>query len=174
MSTVTLAEAKNYLNITTGDNDAKFQMFIDRAEAAIETQVGPLAVKSVTEWVDSYGLALWLSYLPVVSLTSVTSIEGTAVLTNQLTVLDGGRVEYTQRRYFTSRLYNVVYQAGWAVLPDDLKMAVLEMTGYLIQTQRGAGAMPSEGQPNFTPVSAYLFPPQVEQILASHRPANVG
>jgi hypothetical protein len=171
MSTVTPAEAREYLNISSGASDVKIQNFLDRAEAAIETQGIPLAVTARTEWVKGYGRTLWLSYSPVVSLTSVTSLEGVSITVGLLTVLDGGRVEYIRPGYFTSRLYSVVYQAGRATLPYDLKMAVLETTGSLMQSQRGTGAMPSEAQPGFTPV---MFPPQVEQILAPYRPPIVG
>ena len=174
MSVVTLAEAKTHLNITATTNDTELQAFIDRAEAALGQRVGPLGPISKTERVPGWRTVLRLSFTPVISLTTVTSVEGTQVPVGQLTALSGGRVEFTQVGYFPSRFYDVTYQAGRSTLPDDLKLAVLELVRHLWGTQRGGsvrpGSAPSDAMSNTIPGAAYLFPFRVEQLIAPHVP----
>lgn len=139
MSVVTLQDAKTHLGIDTDVADMNLQNFLNRVEAALSVRIGSLAPTQKSERVRGWRNVLQLRYTPVVSLTSVTSIEGLQLDVNLLTPMPGGRVEWKQFGYFASHLYDVVYQSGFATLPEDLKLGVLELVRLFWETgnQRG-------------------------------------
>lgn len=177
MSVVTLAEAKTHLDIATGTTtyDTEIQAFLNRAEGLIGKRVGPLEPTAKSERRPGYCTTLYLSHTPIVSVTSVTGIEGTTVDVNQLTTLSGGRLTFKQGGWFASRFYDVVYSAGYATLPDDLKEAVLEMVRDMWSTQLGGGAatigtFPSDALSNTLSESAHTLPTNVERLIALYVP----
>lgn len=177
MSVLTLPEVKTHLGIdaAVATFNTELTTFIARAESAISRPVGPLAPEEKTERVRGCDTVLYLSFPPIVSLTSVTAVDGVAVPAGQLTPTSGGRVEFTQAGSFPSRFYDVVYQSGWSTLPDDLKLAVLELVRHMFDTRRGGGAArtgsaQSERTSNTVPAAAYIFPWRVEQLLAPFLP----
>jgi hypothetical protein len=177
MSAVSLTEAKAHLNIAANLQDEELQSFLDRAEAAIGQRVGPVGSVSIEdERVRGYCAVLRLAKAPIISLTSVVPVgSGGAVDVTQLTPLSGGRVVFLQGGIFTARFYDVTYTAGRAVVPDDLKLAVLELVRHLFDTQRSGGAArigsaANETVANTIPGAAYMFPFRVEQLLAPYVP----
>jgi len=169
MSVVTVPETKTHLNITVATYDAELQSFLDRAEAALAKRVGPLSSTAKTERVRGWCTVLRLSHTPIISITSVTAIEGTAVATSQLTTMPGGRVEFTQGGYFASRFYDVAYQAGRTTLDEDLKLTVLELVRLLWTTQRGSRGRPGSEVPAEA-VGDGLLSRWVDQLTIGHRP----
>lgn len=169
MSVVLLSEAKAHLNIAAATYDAELQTFIDRAEAAITRKVGPLTAVATTKRVRGGTSALALPVLPAITLTSVTPADSTAItLTDLYLDTDAGVVTYNSGAVFAARYYTVVYSAGRAACPDDLKLAVLELVRHFWETQRGGGGRPG-GRPS-EPVSgaAYLFPFRVQELIEAH------
>lgn len=164
MSVVTLAQAKSHLNITVATFDSELQSMLDSCEAALVKKVGPLASTATTVDVEG-GRCLLLPTTPVVSLTSVTPINGTALTVSDLHVTTSGVITWTLGGCFTSTWYTVVYQAGRATLPDDLKLAVLELVRHKWTTQRGSGR-PGSVEP--IPGAAYMFPYVVNELIADH------
>jgi len=169
MSVVTVTEAKTHLNITVSTYDVELQDFLNRAEAALAKRIGPLSAVSKTERVRGWRCVLRLSHTPVISLTSVTSIEGTTVATSQLTTMPGGRVEFSQGGYFASRFYDVAYQSGWASMEDDIKLVVLELMRLLWTTQRGGRGRPGSEAP-VASVGDGLLSMWVDQLTVPYRP----
>jgi len=174
MSVLDVPSAKAHLNIAGNANDAELQAFIDAAEAAISTRIGPLATTAVTRQVRGGGTALVLPVTPAISLTSVTPLDGTALTLGDLSLDTAtGMVTYAAtHQVFWAPRYTVVYQAGWATLPGDLLLAVKELVRHLWATQRGGatrpGSKPSETLANTLPGSAYTLPNRVEQLLAPY------
>lgn len=173
MSVLTLADAKTHLNITVTTWDTELQVVIDAAEAAIARRVGPLEATPVTNRVRGGGVSLLLTTLPVVSLTSVTSVDGDALDVDDLYVSPGGVVEYASATTcFPAATYSVAYFAGRATTPDDLLFAVKELVRHLWTPQRGngsrPGAQPSTELSNTLPGSAFVFPFRVEQLLTPY------
>lgn len=168
MSTLLLADAKSYLNITSATHDVELQEFIDTAESAIAKRCGPLASTVTTRRVRG-GSALVLPVTPVIDLTSVTDVVSGATETiADLLVTPGGVVERLHGGGFTARWYDVVYNAGRASVPDDLLLGVKELLRHLWETQRGTSrtASPrSDAASNTVPGAAYLFPFRVEQLI---------
>jgi hypothetical protein len=163
MSVVLLADAKAYLNITVTTYDTELQGFIDAAEAAIAVRCGSLTSVPVTEQTNSACRVLMLSSLPVVSITSITSLAGAVASLSDLVVDKRAGVVTGLAR----DTYTVVYQAGRASVPEDLKMAVKELVRHLWTTQRGAGVRP--GSAIIEPTSTgYLLPYRVQELMAPY------
>lgn len=168
MSVVTLAEAKTHLNIIASTHDTELQAFIDRCEAAIGRKVGPLASTATTAEAPGGGPVLILSTTPSISLTSVTDATGTALTVADLHVTRDGVVSWLAGTgCFSSPWYTVVYSAGRTTLPDDLKLAVLEMVRHKWDTQRGS-AMRQGQAADFVPGGAYSFTYAVNELIADH------
>lgn len=141
MAVLTLADAKIHLNIpaATTTNDAEVTAFIDAAEAAISAKVGPLVSTNVTERVDGCSTRwLKLTSTPVVSVTSVTPVNGTALSLPGLDIeLGAGLIGTVSGIGFPSRRYDIVYVAGRTSVPADLLMAIKEQVRHMWRTQLG-------------------------------------
>lgn len=173
MSVLTLALAKTHLNIpsATTTYDTELQTFIDTAEAVLAQYCGPLEATAVTERLGGGVDTLVLRTSPVLSLTSVTPYQGSALTLADL-YLDtaAGLVTYNSGAAFTARHYTVVYSAGRSSCPADLLMGVKELVRHLWTTQRGGatrpGSQPLETAP---PGAGYLLPYRVQELIAQHR-----
>ena len=163
MAVLTLGDVKPYLKLQTTDSDADVDSFMTAAEAALAKRCGPLEATTVTARVKPLNGVLWLPTTPVISITSVTGRSGGTVTVAAGDVSTGGYIEgpYT----FGEDYYTVVYSAGRATCPADLKMAARELVRHLWRTQRGAGVR--QGGEDL-PGSAYSFPIRVEQLIAPH------
>jgi hypothetical protein len=172
VSVVSLPEVKTHLNLTVSTHDTELQAVLDGAEAAIGERVGPLTSTATTARVRGGGSALVLPVSPAVSLTSVTPADSTALTLADLYLdTEAGVVTYESGATFSARHYTVVYQAGRATCPADLKLAVKELVRHLWTTQRGPTAragLAAEMTSNSVPGAAYAFPFRVEQLLAPH------
>lgn len=189
MSVVTLDEAKTHLNIASDADDVELQSTLDAAEAAIETYLGvTLTPTAVTEWHDGSRTQIVLDKAPIVDVTSVTEYSGTTAQDLTAQPLDGstfdgygyevdsvtGLLSRTSSGYvarFASRV-KVVYQAGYATLPADLKQAVLELTRHLWETQRGRSAgrpVPGYDEEYQPTGQGFAFPNRVMELLRPYR-----
>jgi hypothetical protein len=173
MSVLNLSEAKSHLNITTTINDGELQQHIDAAEAAIVEKCGPLTSVAVTERVRGGGTGLVLRETPVVSLTSVTPVNGTAYDLDDLDLdTSAGVIEWGSGARFQSGRYDVVYQAGRASVPNDLLSAIKELVRHSWQTQRGPGrgavTTVSDASSNTIPGAGYAWPFRVTELIAPH------
>ena len=176
MSVLTLAAAKQHLNITTAESDAELQDTIDAAEALIAKKCGPLTATVTTSRVRGYSGQLRLPITPVISLTSVTPVQGSALDLSGVVVSASGVVEFTYSGWFGYGLYDVVYTAGRSSVPDDLLRGVKEMVRHLWSTQRPSGRFSSplsDAAANTIPGSAFLFPFRVEQAISDYMQAGV-
>lgn len=162
MSVLSLDDAKSHLNSTKSVNDAELQSTIDAAEAAIAKRVGPLAVVSVTSRVQGCTDALYLPTTPVVSLTSVTPVGGSAIDVSSLTT-SGGTVSVILGGSFYGRLYDVTYTAGRSTVPDDLLFAIKQMVKHLWESQRATGV---SGDAPAVPY--FSFPNAVSELLSPY------
>ncbi len=178
MSVLTLAQAKTHLNISVTTHDTELQTVIDSAEAAIAQKCGPLASTSTTSRVQGESCSLVLPVPPVISLTSVTPVGGSALTLGDLLVAPGGVVEYASGGSFSESWYDVVYAAGRATCPADLLFAVKELVRHVWQTQRGPSGRPgssaSSEASNSLPGSAYMFPFRVAQLIAPYEQPGFG
>ena len=172
MAVLTLAAAKTHLNITSSTHDTELGTFITAAEAAIAVRCGPLESTAVTERVDTAAGRLLLSRPPVISLTSVTPVGGSALTLGDLYLNTRAGVVCGQSGSVPSGTYDVVYAAGRTTCPEDLVLAVKELVRHLWDTQRGPtrrpGSTASELTGNTIPGAAYLLPFRVSELIAPH------
>lgn len=105
---------------------------------------------------------------PVVSLTSVTPVGGSALTLVDLHLDAGaGVVTYDLGGWwFGSPFYDVVYESGRESVPDDLLLAVKELVRHLWSTsQRGGSRRPgSEAMAS----AGFLLPYAVESLIEKH------
>lgn len=177
MSTLTLAQAKSHLNITGNTHDSDLQDVIDAAEAAISERCGPLSPTTVTARIPAAG-QLTLPVVPVISLTSVTPVDSSALTIGDLYLdADSGVVEHNSGSTFSARYYTVVYSAGRSEVPADLLLAVKELVRHLWETRRGSTrrpGSPASESPTANPGAAYLLPYRVAELIAPHTQVVVG
>lgn len=173
MSVILLADAKAHLNITVATHDTELQDKLDAAEAAVAKKCGPLSSVARTERVRGGGTGLVVRETPVVSLTSVTPVGGSAYTLADLDVdTSAGVIEFDSGARFPVGRYDVVYQAGRTSLPDDLVLGVLECLRHMWQTQRGPtgrpGSTTSAETANTMPGAAYMMPFRVLELIGPH------
>lgn len=163
-SAVDVEDVRAALRIESVGQDAELQDVLDAAEAHLARRVGPLASTATTSRVRPSGGVLVLPVLPAISLTSVTDADGTALTVGDLDLDTAtGIVSYASGGALSSRWYTVVYAAGYATLPEDLVLAVKELTRHLWQTRRGPTRPGAQAEPN--PGAAYLLPYRVQSLI---------
>lgn len=174
-SPVLLADVKPFLNKSAAIDDTELQQFLDTAGSILEQLVGYLLPVSVTEVQDGGTAALVLRKWPVISVTSVTYATSQAVLMSDLDLDPETGIVYWKfgtvgvflggRRFLTA-----TYMAGRTSLPPDLRMAVLELTKHLWESQTGGNRRPNfaaDGT-NAQTAASYLLPYRVESLIKSH------
>ncbi|HEY9417671.1 MAG TPA: hypothetical protein VIQ30_23170 [Pseudonocardia sp.] len=112
--------------------------YMAAATAVIERHRCEVVVpRTVTEFVDASGPSLILPHTPVISVTSVTRLDGVTVDPTGLVVVkpNAGIVRYRSGGYFNG-LYEVVYKAGRTVIPSNYTRAALIIVEHLWQTER--------------------------------------
>jgi hypothetical protein len=157
---VSLSDAKGQLNMDVTDHrfDDELRDFIAAATGAAEQYKHQVIVRrAVTDELDlgSYGYSYSYGYgyafrqrfrlksAPVISLTSVTSWDGTTTWdTTQMRVSPTGLVRVMGGIPVTG-LVDVLYTAGLAVIPANYKRGALVILAHLWETQRGPGTAAS-------------------------------
>lgn len=178
MALLTLAEAKDQLNITTDTNDLELQVYIDALGPVIERYVGPVEIRTVTETVDSNGLRLALTQVPALSLTSLTPVltGGLAIAADEV-VLDGdaGVLRRRDGDAFAGGPWDAVYEAGRDVVSPTINLAARMLLQHLWRTQlapaRGglAGGSSDYSVSDPIPGFGYAVPNRVLQLLEPYK-----
>jgi len=169
MSVLDLASVKAHLNITVATYDAELQTFIDGCEAAVAEKTGPLTSTATTERVSGGGCGLVLRTSPVVSLTSVTPVNGSAYSLTLLTVdKSAGVIEWLSGARFQTGWYDVVFQAGRSTVPEDLKLGIKDLIrDNWTHSQRGARPARAADE-SLPPWASITFSTAVMQKLNPH------
>lgn len=175
---LSLADAKQHLNITGTTDDDELRGWIEATTAAVEWFVGPVVQRTVTE-VHSRrtSASLALHQPPVVSLTTLAAVRtgGTSYVaadmdvdsaTGIVTRLDGGSISGPLR---------VTYTAGRAVVPASITAAARIILQHLWRTQRAGSRGPVfGGGDDFSvtepiPGLGYAVPNRAVQLLDPYR-----
>lgn len=174
MSLLSLADAKAQLNITTDSNDVELTAYINSCTAIIERYVGPVENRTVAETLDSKGLAMAVTQVPAVSLSSVTPVlSGGLELAVSDLVLDGlaGVIRRADGSLFGGGPWLVEYVAGRGQIDPTINVAARILLQHLWRTQRGSARGPViAGGDDYDvnePVSGwgYAIPNRVLQML---------
>jgi hypothetical protein len=182
---IALADAKDFLNITSTVDDAKLGEFISAASQMWINRCGPVASSAFDEWYDGGGTQISLRHTPVLAITKVEESFTAATLYPlvEQTLLPGGdsgawgySVDLTTgtvtRRAagvvvnFQPGLRNihVVYTAGFGAIPADIVHAVKLLVKHMWATQRGGGQRPGTGGDMPDPANFYMWPQRVQEI----------
>lgn len=156
------------MNITTTTNDAELQLFLNSAEQSIIDRCGPLVSTAKTYRARGGKAVLIVPTTPLLTLTSVTPVNGTALDVTKLNADPSGVIEYLTGGCFASAFHDVVYAAGRSAVPPDLAQGVKEHTRHLWEAQQGGTRRP--GSTNTPPVvgAAYAFTPKVSELIAPY------
>lgn len=174
---ISLAQAKRHLNLTTAEHDEELRGHIEAVTAAIELYLHETVVRrSVVEKhvLRRPGSALMLEQHPVVSLTSVQSLDGAT--TWDLASLDVD-TDTGLLSTITGRLSGTVvvtYVAGRSIIPANYSRAAELVVEEMFGPQRAAGAGPpgspgggDEREPNDYGV---VIPPMAVELLGVSAP----
>jgi len=169
MSVLGLPEVKAHLNITVATYDAELQAFIDACEVMVAEKVGPLTSTATTERVSGGGCGLVLRTTPVVSLTSVTPVNGSAYSLTLLNVdKSAGVIEWLSGARFQTGWYDVVFQSGRATVSEDLKLGIKDLIrDNWAHSQRGARPARAADEA-LPPWASITFSTAVMQKLSPH------
>lgn len=137
---VPLAQALRKLRLTNPsvDDIDDVREYMAAATAVIERHRGEVvAPRSVTDFVEGSGRSLILPHTPVISLGTVTRLDGAGIDTAGLVVVkpNAGIVRYRSSGWFTG-LHEVTYTAGRTVIPSNYVRAALIIIEHLWQTER--------------------------------------
>lgn len=174
---LSLADAKQHLNITSTTNDAELETYIAAVTEAIEAYIGPVGRRTITETVSPSSGVLLLSTVPVLSLTSVTPYASAPLTVGSLTVKAASGIvlpgAYTG---FYAATYDVIYTAGRASVPASVNTAGRLVLQRLWETQRGPmSSTPFNAEIGAEPTAfSYVMAYGVRELLDPYRlPAAV-
>lgn len=190
---VSIGDAKNFLGIDNNADDYRLQVFIDGLTPVIEQIAGPVIQRTVTEIHDGRTDTIMLRQPPVVSITSVDEFLGRADYTvtaqplgqtvdNYGYSIDNPDIGLLVRRSSAGtampflggpRMVRVVYVAGRAMVPPNIKLAALTLVqlNYEPLTQGGRPAFQNAGMAlddmaGSPMIRGFLVPNYVKEMLA--------
>jgi uncharacterized phiE125 gp8 family phage protein len=148
---VTLADVKQFLNITTTSNDDELTGFLLDAVTAIEDLIGPITPQTFTDEFDEHGPNIVLPRTPVQSVTSVmiqpwlgaAPVDDTAAwrLNSTTGVLRRAVIGGTMPFYGRGSIFTITYTAGRTDVPNPVNRAILMQVAEMWRSQRGASPM---------------------------------
>lgn len=176
MDLITKAEYKAYAGINSTNKDAEIDALIPRVSALVKTYCRRSFVDyyntDLVEYFNGPSILFPLKEYPIVSITSVEKSIDYGATYDTL-------VEYTDYALDMSRGvvhamiptgfpeyingYKVTYKAGYALVPEDLKLAVIDLITYYI---RNDSAIHSNKAPGTSAV-------QIEYISTTSLPAHI-
>lgn len=125
---VTLAEAKLYCRVSTSVDDNQITLMIKQAREAIEVGTGlSLIPKTAVVWFTNFNGSFNLPYGPVNSFTSLIDENGDTIVAADYTLV-GGKFPMLTRPLW--RNLKATYVVGYATVPNDLKIAILDQVSY--------------------------------------------
>jgi hypothetical protein len=175
---VSLADARAQLNMGPAEtaDDEELRGFIGAATGAVERALGRAVVRrTVVERHDFCGSVsdLLLRQVPVLSLASVVSADGSMTWSIPNLRVDNatGLVTVTAGTSFTGAL-DATYQAGYAIIPDNYRLAGQIIIQHLWETQRGTmGVQLGGGDVDMALASrGFAIPRRALELLSAQLP----
>lgn len=169
---ISLADAKRHLNITSSAHDEELRGHIEAATATIEQYLHEVVVRRTA--VQKVGLRrrasqVALDHYPVVSLTSVESLDGATTWDVADLDVDDVGILTVQAGSALSGTVVVTYVAGRSVIPPNYARAAELVVECLYEAQRDAGAGPPArpgGEDELAPDPyGVVMSPKVRELL---------
>lgn len=154
---VTTANVKSFLDIQTTTWDTVIGTLVTSCSVWIENYCGGIRFKNslsdITEYHsgDPYGegnTSIFLSNIPIVGITSIASASGSlssptwtnySAATDYVVNTDTGEVKFLDLPVGVKNI-KVVYQGGYANIPEDLQLACLELVARVFNKRKSYGA----------------------------------
>jgi hypothetical protein len=185
-SFITLAETKAQLNMTTTNNDAELQDYIDAACDEVEQWVGPVATRTITgEFVDLMGRTIFnelttagtrsfvLRWRPVQSIEAISSaiISGVTYTPTDFVVDPNTGIIRRKDGGTIFGPLTVDYTAGYATPPAWARLAAKIIVQHLWRTQRGGALLTANAAEDVGTVEGigFAIPGAAAQLLESRR-----
>lgn len=174
LSVISLEDARQHLNFRSTDDDDELRYMVAATTRVVERLAGAVVPREVTEVVRQRGgqRSLMLATRPVLSVTSVTAINGGGTVDPGGLYVDSplaGIVRRSDGGALAGGPWTVVYQAGRAEVPPHIGLAARILVQHLWETQRGAASMtmPSLDMDNDAgyPGVWFAIPDKVKQLL---------
>jgi len=146
---VTLSEAKDFCKIDIGTDDALVTALITAARQMCEAYTGVgFVVRELTAVLNNCNGDIYIPYGPIVEIISVTDENDTSLVLGTGYTLSG----ISFKRLASPKDTNVTvnYIAGYSVLPEVLKTAVLNQVYYLYDNR-------SQGVDDIGPIAKSLL-----------------
>lgn len=142
---VTLEEAYTHLRVASGSEDAYLTSLIEAATAFIEGPTGAGVAVLPAQWqlsLDGLPRCIDIDLCPVQTIDSIT-VDGVEVPEESYDYdVDSipARIvgSYAPRAYIGPGKVKVLFTAGFATIPADLKAAALLIIGHLYENREGA------------------------------------
>jgi uncharacterized phiE125 gp8 family phage protein len=134
---VTLTEAKDFCKIDIGTDDALITALITAARQQCEAYTGVGFVnRELTAVLNNINGDIYIPYGPIIEVLSVTDADGTELILGNGYKLSG----ITFKRLESPRNTNITvnYLAGYDILPEVLKTAILNQVFYLYDNRAQA------------------------------------
>ena len=175
---VTRAEYKNYLGITSTNKDQEIDFLIPKVSSLVKTYCRRSFIdyydEAKTEIFDGGFSELILKETPVVNIQEVSISTSYGQSYTKLTkytdwIDDGDKIRSTSLATFTRYIkgYRVIYTAGFETVPEDLKLAVLDLVEYYSKNN-SAVHVNRDVTPNVTQiqyVATTNFPAHIKRVL---------
>ena len=175
---VSKTEYKNYLGITSGNKDQEISFLIPKVSSLVKTYCRRSFIdyydEAKTEIFDGGFPELILKETPVINIEEVSISTNYGQTYTELTkytdwVDDGDKIRSTSLATFPKYIkgYRVIYTAGFETVPDDLKLAVLDLIEYYSKNN-SAVHVNRDIAPNITQiqyVASTNFPAHIKRIL---------
>jgi len=174
---ITRAEYKSYLGITTTNKDAEIDLLIPKVSALVQTYcrrgiIEYATTNIYTQYSDGGFNKIILRETPIQSIVSVSKsidygVTYTALVENTDWVLGRDDCIYAinTTKTFDEYLngYRIEYFGGYLTMPEDLKLAVLDLVEYYSKNN-SAVHLNRDVSPNVT---------QIQYIATSNFPAHI-
>lgn len=146
---VSLAATKEQLKITTTAEDEKIRGIMEAATEVVERHTRSAVVRQIVvedHAIIGYSRSLTLKRSPVISVTSVAAVDGSATWSTADLYLskDSGIVRVTSGGQFCGHV-EAIYVAGRSVIPSNYVSASAMIVEHLWQTRRGTRGAPRPG-----------------------------
>ncbi len=165
---ISLADAKQALNMTSTVDDEELRTFVGAGSLVVSRLRGEAVIRqTLVEEHRCNGRAA-LNCPPVLSLTSVVAMDGTYTWTvADLHVSPSGVVKPKRGLgLFGDVIFT--YVAGYTVIPEDITQATRQIVQHLWETQRGTrGATRPGGTDGTVMVAGYSIPNRVVELLGA-------
>lgn len=183
---VTKAEYKAYAGIKSASQDDRITAIIPKISALVKTHCGRSFVDYVNdtkeETFDGPAESFWLTEFPVIDLTSVeistdygASYTTIDEFTHYVVSKEDGRLIPTPHMgsFWDSRLrgYKITYTGGYSTLPEDLKLAVLDLVTYYLKNDMSVHSpkAPGTNSVQLEYASSSTLPGHISRVLEKYK-----